>query len=745
MVGSYTENVINLRPKTVKEEGSIFSRNWGNFQTSARYFHNVFKLVNALAAGKLPAPVAPFFCGARLHAARKKDDGLRPIAVGNLLCRLVAKCFATALADKAAAVLKPHQLGVGVRAGCEAVTHAVREAIDNDPSSFVLQCDLVNAFNLVDRSHMLEAVAEHFPECLSWATTCYSQNSFLQFGNTTILSQTGLRQGCPLASTFFAVTLQPVVESIQRQVPSLRVNAWFHDDGHQVGTIDELERVVTILETEGPPRGLILSTSATVAPSSVPKTKVWCPMDVSGNLHPLGRGITRVRPGSGIVVLGAPVGHSPFVKEKLEEKVEKIQQITQTLHDMKNPQLEFVLLSSCLGLRKFSFFLKTTNTTDLGPLLAQFDATTRDALSRIIGHPLTDLQWRQAKLPLSLGGVGLQAATDIAPVAYATSYLASHPHIVDLLHPGADLVPSLPQPLLDTLSANLEEPTTTETLHGFTQKMLTAKLNQLHHHLLITDLALEGGQRESARMRCLSNKHAGYWLTVVPSPSLGLVLRGPEFTTALKYRLGCTIYQSESPCPACHRPSDVMGDHALGCGSQGERIGRHNLLRDALHQTAAAAALAPVKEGRFLLPGRDARPADLLIPRWCGGQDAALDVTVVSALQPAMVAGSATTDNFAVTKAFQRKVAKAGEACRQEGISFVPIAADTLGGWHGVAVEQLKKLGSALAHQRGEDEQLEVRHLFQRLSLLLMKGNAALLVNRIPEDDVPDASVDGCE
>ena len=81
-------------------------------------------------------------------------------------------------------------------------------------------------------------------------------------------------------------------------------------------------------------------------------------------------------------------------------------------------------------------------------MLAQLDVTTRDALSRIIGYPLTDLQWRQAKLPLSLGGVGLQVATDIAPVAYATSYLASHPHIVDLLHAGADVVPSLPQPLL---------------------------------------------------------------------------------------------------------------------------------------------------------------------------------------------------------------------------------------------------------------------------------------------------------
>ena len=66
-------------------------------------------------------------------------------------------------------------------------------------------------------------------------------------------------------------------------------------------------------------------------------------------------------------------------------------------------------------------------------------------------------------------------------------------------------------------------------------------------------------------------------------------------------------------------------------------------------------------------------------------------------------------------------------------------------GWHMAAVEQVKKLGSALARQRGEDEQLEVRHLFQRLSLLLQKGNSALLVNCTPEDDAPDATVDGIE
>ena len=77
---------------------------------------------------------------------------------------------------------------------------------------------------------------------------------------------------------------------------------------------------------------------------------------------------------------------------------------------------------------------------------------------------------------------------------------------------------------------------------------------------------------------------------------------------------------------------------------------------------------------------------------------------------------------------------KAGEACRRQGIVFLPIAAEALGGWHPVAVDQVAKLGSALARQTGQEEG-EVRgQLFQRLSLLLMKGNAAIFSNRLPDD-----------
>ena len=55
--------------------------------------------------------------------------------------------------------------------------------------------------------------------------------------------------------------------------------------------------------------------------------------------------------------------------------------------------------------------------------------------------------------------------------------------------------------------------------------------------------------REQARMASLSLPYAGTWLNVVPSPALGLHLRGPKFITALKYRLGADIYRTAAAGP----------------------------------------------------------------------------------------------------------------------------------------------------------------------------------------------------
>ena len=271
-----------------------------------------------------------------------------------------------------------------------------------------------------------------------------------------------------------------------------------------------------------------------------------------------------------------------------------------------------------------------------------------------------------------------------------------------------------------------------EKVEGLTQKMLGSMVDQHNFAILKEELEQEGNLREVTRLASLGLPYAGAWLDAAPIASLGLYLQPSEFTMATKYRLGIPVYDRGGPCPACHKQSDKLGDHSLCCGHQGERISRHNRLRDTLHDIAASAALGPLKESRFLLPGSDRRPADVFLPSWAAGQDAALDVTVVNPLQGALVAEAAVTPGHALTTRFNSKMAESSEDCHRQGISFSPIVVESLGGFHAVAVREVKKQASALARHTGEDEGGAVRQCFTRLSLLLMKGNAAILSNRIP-------------
>ena len=184
-----------------------------------RALQSLTQLVNAMAGGGVPERVAPFLAGARLHAAKKKSGGLRPIAVGNLLRRLVGKCCAAKVQDRAAGLLSPHQLGVGVRGACEAIVHSVKKITQSDPSLWVLQCDFINAFNLADRGVALAEVCDKFPELLAWVTTCYGQPSHLLFGSESISSQRGFHQGDPLASLLFSLILQPLILLLLERVP----------------------------------------------------------------------------------------------------------------------------------------------------------------------------------------------------------------------------------------------------------------------------------------------------------------------------------------------------------------------------------------------------------------------------------------------------------------------------------------------------------------------------------------------
>ena len=120
------------------------------------------------------------------------------------------------------------------------------------------------------------------------------------------------------------------------------------------------------------------------------------------------------------------------------------------------------------------------------------------------------------------------------------------------------------------------------------------------------------------------------------------------------------------------------------------------------------------------------------------GRDTALDVTVVNPLQIAMVDQAAVNtqpgSRPAAGAAYNRKCRQTRKAFESDGMTFISLLVETLWGWHEVAISQIKKIGKALAHTTGQEENKAVKHLFQRLAVavLLVKGNASLFINRIP-------------
>ena len=230
--------------------------------SSGKALAAITALVNLLSAGKMLAEVAPFFCGARLFAYIQPDDSHHPITVGNILHHWTSKSLVFNKSHKATSFLSPIQFGVGVKGGTEAVVHTVRSILE-DPSvpaedKWLLQLDLENCHNRVDRSQGFIEIREHFPELSRWFESSYSVQSELLWGNKVILSCVGWQQGDALAGLGTTVVMQLVLKCIKEEVPELRLNAWIQDDGNLIGPKGALSALADILEQDGPRRGLYL-------------------------------------------------------------------------------------------------------------------------------------------------------------------------------------------------------------------------------------------------------------------------------------------------------------------------------------------------------------------------------------------------------------------------------------------------------------------------------------------------------
>ena len=113
---------------------------------------------------------------------------------------------------------------------------------------------------------MFQEVTSRIPSMAAWVESCYGSHPLLYLGDQKIFSCRGVQQGNPLGPLCFTLTLHLIVEQIRREVLGLLINTWYLDDGTLCGSPGDIGTALAIIETLGPPHGLLLSKSLLFVP-----------------------------------------------------------------------------------------------------------------------------------------------------------------------------------------------------------------------------------------------------------------------------------------------------------------------------------------------------------------------------------------------------------------------------------------------------------------------------------------------
>ena len=108
--------------------------------------------------------------------------------------------------------------------------------------------------------------------------------------------------------------------------------------------------------------------------------------------------------------------------------------------------------------------------------------------------------------------------------------------------------------------------------------------------------------------------------------------------------------------------------------------------------------MSPVIEKRNLIAGNSSRYGDIFLPSWKSGRPAALDVTATSPMQPNIINHATEKSGYALEAAEERKYAHEN-SCSEQGISFIPLAVESLGGLS-VTLNKVLKQIALLADSR---------------------------------------------
>ncbi|XP_029657503.1 uncharacterized protein LOC115231671 [Octopus sinensis] len=461
------------------------------------------------------------------------------------------------------------------------------------PEEFILvKLDISNAFNSVRRDFLLESCYALAPSAYRLVHLSYSQPSLLLFGNSVIVSSTGVQQGDPLGPLLFAICVNSIAHSVLSPI-----NIWYLDDaticGPPCSVLEDLRVIIPALSSIGLE---INFAKSEVINLNIPHGIFVETMAV---LEDILKGV-RITDKKNLLILGSPIGREAL-SQTLIDKAAVLSCIIQRL-SLIDAHVGFFLLRNYFSTPKLLYTLRSSPCFHEQNLLSVIENILKSGAESLCNVRFDPLGWIQSTLPVSRGGIGLRSPVSIALPAFLSS-TASSRVLTDIV------LRNLPERKMSV--DHVAALDLWDSLYNKrpSDPCIQAQWDAISCEALDVHLRKNFDQHRLACLRAGCCTGSGAWLDALPVPSTGNLLDKDCLRIGLSLRLGleiCEIHKCR-----CGAVIDRFGLHPLSCRRSAGRAPRHAALNDVIQRGLTAAGIPSILEPVGLARGDGKRPDGL--------------------------------------------------------------------------------------------------------------------------------------
>ena len=704
--------------------------------------------------------------------SKPQSTKVRPIDMGEVWFKAAGR-IAMKQVD-VARVFPNIQYGSAIKGGCEKAIHIVQTQLEkhihDDPtnpstSTVAISTDIANAFNTCSRAHIFDTMNNntitHPPlRMFHWSHSSPSNVLVYDHDNGNIAavipSAAGTKQGDPLASFGYNLSMQPTYSAVQSHVPQVTLVA-IHDDLTIVGPLQHAMKAFDYFTELLSQRGdlqLQPSKCRVLSPSSTSSIHTAVQRECES------RSLTFIQ--GCMPLLGGYVGTDDVIATTIvKDTVSSIYPLLDALSHAKMPSpFAMLLLRHCIT-SKVAYLTRVTRPEVARKSLLELDEHILKVFTSKVDIPSPDKLDASTisiiRLPSRLGGIGIPSTADSSAAAYLSSVCLALPHLqllpqapytssITLAHatvltPGTGVVVSDRIPsTVDALLLTYSKPT--PLVDGLQHHIQQQCYKHIHRGLLASYTT----NAQRAALLSASSSRSGIPLTSIPNADHPTqVMPSALFNQYVRMRLQlpprdvspdvCNILQCNTPLTTHIEKTH----HYQVCKHIRNREAtlRHNKVLNTVLRLARDAGFAasheePIRDEK----GQKLRPDAIITPSTPNHPTMYIDVSITHpAAQSYSTQAAAITNPLVTAKTREHiKHTKYDNVAAQDNARFVPLVLESYGSFGREFDSFLSVLGSAAADFHGLCERELKKWMacaYHDIVVALHSGNALMALRTL--------------